>query len=424
MIKRLPALWPRAGLWRHSDFLKLWSGETISLFGSQVTLLGLPLIAILVLEASAFEVALLTAMDYLPFLLFSLPAGVWVDRLMRRPILIVTDVGRAVALATIPIAYASGALTLGQLYAVGFLVGTMTVFFELAYTAYLPALVDRNQLIDGNSKLEISRSAAQIAGPGAGGTLIEVLTAPIAVIADALSFVVSALFIIRIKGGERWSSPLATRRGLRAELAEGLRYVLEHPLFRPLIACTAIVNLFWNLAFAIYLVYLVRELGLTPAIVGLVLTVGNLGWLAGALLANRLAAWLRVGWILVGSAALFGPSWALVALAPQDAPIPFLIMGQAIGSLGGVVYNVTTLTLRQSIVPERMQGRVVGIARTVVWGTIPLGSLIGGVLASTIGLRPAIWVAAVGASTGILPVVLSQARSLVDMPREEIVTRL
>ena len=176
-------IWPKGGLWRHSDFLKLWSAETISQVGSQVTGLALPLVAIITLDVSAFEVALLGVIEFAPFILISLPAGVWVDRLPRRPILIVGDLGRAALLATIPIAYAVDALTIWQLYVVGFLFGVLTVFFDVAYQSYLPALVERDQLVDGNSKLEISRSGAQLAGPALAGVLIQALKAPLAILA-------------------------------------------------------------------------------------------------------------------------------------------------------------------------------------------------------------------------------------------------
>ncbi len=171
-------MWPTGGLWRHRDFLKLWSAETISQFGTQISGLALPLVAILVLDASTFEVAALGTVEFLPFILFTLPAGVWVDRLRRRPILIAGDLGRAVLLATIPLAYLADVLTLGQLYVVGFFVGVCTVFFDVAYQSYLPGLVERSQIIDGNSKLEVSRSAAQISGPGLAGLLVEIFTAP------------------------------------------------------------------------------------------------------------------------------------------------------------------------------------------------------------------------------------------------------
>jgi MFS family permease len=412
-------LWPRSGLWRHPDFLSLWGAATVSQLGSQITLIALPLVAVLVLDASTFQVALLTTFDFLPFLLFGLPAGVWVDRIARRPVMIATDVGRALALLTIPLAYAADVLTLGQLYAVGFFVGVLTVFFELAYTSYLPSLIERVQLIEGNSKLEISRSGAFIAGPGLGGVLVGLLTAPGAIVVDAVSFLASALLVLRIKGRERWVTTAGARAGLRRELVEGLRYVLSNRFLWPIASCTAILNLFWNAAFAVYFVFLARELDLEPALIGLVLMLGNVGWLGGALVAGRVTGRLGVGWTLAGSAFLFAPSGVLIAVAPESAPLPFLIAGQAIGAFAGVLYNITSMTLRQSVTPERLQGRTVGAIRTVVWGVTPLGALLGGALASFVGLRATFWIAAVGSAAAALPIIFSSARSLRQMPEPE-----
>ena len=194
-------LWPHGGLWRHGDFLKLWSAETVSQFGTQIGILALPLVAILELGASPFEVAALGTVEFLPFLLH-LPAGVWVDRLPRRPILIAGDLGRFVLLATVPIAFVADALSIWQLYMVGFLVGICTVFFDVAYMAYVPWLVERDQIIDGNSKLEISRSAAQVGGPGLAGGLVQIFTAPFAVLIDAISYLGSGLFVLGIRRHE------------------------------------------------------------------------------------------------------------------------------------------------------------------------------------------------------------------------------
>src|SRR6187549_3496171 len=218
------SLWPRGGLWRHGDFLRLWTGETISQFGSQISQLAIPFAAILVLDASAFEVAALGTVEFLPFIIFTLPAGVWVDRMRRRRILIAGDLGRAVLLGSIPIAYAFDALTLWQLYVVGFLVGICTVFFDVAYQSYLPSLVERSQIIDGNSKMEITRSGAQISGPGLAGLLVQIFTAPYAVLIDAVSFVASGFFIFRIRKPEeppRAAVPDGEKASMWTELKEG-----------------------------------------------------------------------------------------------------------------------------------------------------------------------------------------------------------
>ena len=413
----MPSLVPRGGLWRHGDFMKLWSAETISQIGSQVSGLALPFVAIVVLEASAFEVALLTVIEFAPFILISLPAGVWVDRLQRRPILVFADLGRALLLASIPVAYWADALTIWQLYGVGFAVGVLTVFFDVAYQSYLPALVARDHLVEGNSKLEVSRSGAQLAGPGLAGGLVEAVTAPVAVLVDAFSFLASALFLFRIRKTEQ--APTRAERqagpGMKAEVLEGLRYVLGNRYLRWIAVSTATFNFFGSIIFAIVLVYAVRELELGPGVIGIVLAVSNVGYLAGALLANRLSRRFGVGPTIVigasGSIALL-----LLAAAPKSNPIPFMIAAQAISSLGVPNYNITQVSFRQAITPERIQGRMNSVMRFVVWGVMPLGSLLGGALASWVSLRFAIWVGAIGMSLAVLPVLLSPVRTLREMP--------
>jgi MFS family permease len=412
--------WPKGGLWRHPDFLKLWSAETISQVGSQVTGLALPLVAIITLDVSAFEVALLGVIEFAPFILVSLPAGVWVDRLPRRPILIVGDLGRAVLLATIPIAYGLDVLTIWQLYVVGFLFGVLTVFFDVAYMSYLPSLIRRDQLVDGNSKLEISRSGAQLAGPALAGVLIQVLKAPLAIVLDALSFLASGLFVLAIRKQEEvperepGKSPL---HGMRSELSEGLRYVFGHKYLRWIAASTAMFNFFGNVMFAIFLVYAVRELGLSAGTIGVVFAIGNVGYLVGALTTNRVASKIGVGPAIVGGAAA-GMAALLVPLAPESSPVPFLIAFGVIAGYGVVLYNVTQGSFRQAITPERLQGRMNSVMRFIVWGVIPLGTLLGGALASAVDLKTALWVGAVGQSLAFLPVLLSPVRTLREMPEQ------
>jgi MFS family permease len=410
-------LWPRGGLWRHADFLKLWSAETISQLGTQVSLLALPLVAIITLEVSAFEVALLSVVEFAPFILVTLPAGVWVDRLRRLPILVAGDLGRVILLATIPLAWALDVLTIWQLYAVGFGVGVCAVFFDVAYQSYLPSLVDRQQLVEGNAKLEVSRSGAQIAGPAMAGPLVQTLTAPLAVLGDALSFVASALFLFRIRAQETAPErPLKHERTpMRRELGEGLRYVLGHRYLRWIAASTATFNFSSNVMWAILLVYAVRVLDLSPSEIGLVFAIGNVGYLVGAITTGRLSAALGVGPAIVLGAAT-GGSTLLVPLAPESEPLPFLIAAQAIVGFGLPLYNVTQVSLRQAITPERLQGRMNSVMRFIVWGVIPLGSLAGGALATATDLKVAIWVGAIGMSTAFLPVLLSPVRSLRHVP--------
>ncbi len=412
-------LWPTGGLWRHPDFLKLWSAETVSQFGTQISQLALPLAAIYVLHASAFEVAALTTVVFLPFLLVSLLAGVWVDRLRRRPILVAGDLGRAALLASIPIAYAFDSLTLWQLYGVGFLVGIATVFFDVAYQSYLPSLVDRQQLIDGNAKLEISRSGAQVGGPGLAGLLVDWLSAPVAILFDAVSFFGSALFIFGIR--KREVSPqgheAAARRGLREDLGEGLRYVVKHPFLKNIAACTAIFNFFGMLQFAVLLVFAVRELDLSAKAIGLALTFSNVGPLIAAFNARRISGRLGVGPTIIGASMVAGPMFLLIPFAPHgNAALAVLAPAFLVGGFANVLYNVTQVSLRQAITPERIQGRMNSVMRFIVWGTIPLGSLMGGALATWIGLKATLIIGGVGCTLPFLPVLFSPVRALRAMP--------
>lgn len=413
-------MWPTGGLWRHPDFLKLWSAETISQFGSQVSNLAIPLVAILVLDATVFEVAALTTIEFLPFILFTLPAGVWVDRLPRRPILIVGDFGRAALLVSVPIAYVADTLTLGQLFVVGFLVGIFQVFFDVAYQSYLPSLVERNQIIEGNSKFEISRSAAQVGGPGLAGGLVELFTAPYAVLLDAISFLASGLFILRIRKEEP-RPEVATIDGRKpsmwTDLKEGLRFVLGNPNLRAQAGCTATSNLFSSVAFSILLVFAVRELGLSAGVIGIIFSIGAAGSLAAALTATRVSRRFGIGPTSIVAAALFGPTMLLIAFAPAgNGAIPFLVAAMLVFGYTVVVYNIIQVSYRQAICPPRLQGRMNSVIRFIVWGTIPIGTLLGGALATWNGMRETIVVGAIGGGLGALFLLFSPQRHLRETP--------
>jgi MFS family permease len=406
------------GLWRHSDFMSLWGAETISLFGTQVTLLALPLVAIVTLDESAFRVALLTTAEFLPFLLLTLPAGVWVDRLPRRPILILANLGRAAALLSVPVAHWLGLLTIWQLYGVGFAVGVGTVFFDLAYMSYLPRLVRRAELLEGNAKLEMSRSVAQIGGPGLGGVLVSVLTAPVAIFVDAASYLISALLMGRIRTAEA-VAPRDERRSLRVELREGLGYVFRHPYQRGIVGAVAISNFFGQLVFAILLVFAVRELGLTAAAIGIILSLGSVGTLVAAVTARRVGDRLGVGRTVLVAAFLFGPGTLLIAVAPVDYAEVFIVAAIAIVGYGGTLFNVTMISLVQAITPDRILGRANASRRFVVWGVIPVGGVVAGVLAETIGLRETIVVGSLGGLLAVVPILASPIRSLGRMSELE-----
>src|SRR4051812_3442468 len=257
---------PTGGLWSHPDFMKLWTGQTISEFGSQISNLAIPLLAAISLHASAFQFALLGVLQFLPFILFALPAGVWVDRLRRRSILIAGDAARAVLLALIPILWAVGVLQMWQLLALSFVIGTFTVFFDVAYQSYLPDLIEREHLVDGNSKLQLTVSVSQVAGPSIAGALIGAITAPYAILADAISFVFSTVFMLRMRHREHVPEHTADepRPKMWPQVKEGLHWVVGHPWLRAIAACTGTSNFFSSVIFSIFALYMLRTLRLSP----------------------------------------------------------------------------------------------------------------------------------------------------------------
>jgi len=410
----------RRPLLRHPDFLKLWSAETISVFGSQITQLALPLIAATILQVSPFEFGLLATIEFLPFILLSLPAGVWVDRLRRRPIMIVADVGRAIALLTIPFAFLFDVLTIWQLYAVGFLNGCFTVFFDVSYQSYLPSVVERDQLVEGNSKLEITRSASQILGPGAAGILIGALRAPLAIFVDAISFLVSALFLVWIRRPEPEPEPhdetTGPRPSMRREVAVGLRYVTGHRWLRSIAATTGLSNLFSIVATSILILFLVRDRGFTAELIGFAFSIGGLGVLTAALTTSRLTKLLGVGRMLLIGAAGFSMSILPVAIAPDEWLFVAVAGSGFLGGFCGVAWNINQVSLRQAITPTGLLGKMNATMRFIVWGTIPVGAILGGTLGELIGLHNTIWVGAIGGAFAFLPVALSSVRSIREMP--------
>ena len=379
-------------LWRHPDFLKMWAGQTVSQFGSQVSLLALPTVVVLTLHGTALQVGLLSALQFLPFPTLGLAVGVWLDRLRRRPVMILADVGRALALGSIPVAFLLGSLTMAQLYAVAVVTGVCTVFFEVGYQSYLPSLVERGDLLEGNTKLELTRSAAQVAGPLTAGVLIQALGAARAVAVDAVSFVVSVLSLAAIRAPEPRAAGPIRGGSFLADLAEGLRVVLGSRVLNSLAGCTAMWNLGTNVVLAVLLIFAYRDLRLSPAAVGFVFGAISLGGVAGALVAGRLARRLGLGRTLLLAIVVAGLTYLGMPLARLGAPVAVL---SAFGFVQGMqvpIYNINQVSLRQVIVPDRLQGRMNATMRTIVWGALPLGSLLGGVLGSAIGVVPTILV--------------------------------
>jgi MFS family permease len=409
---------PTGALWQHPDFLKLWAGQTISEFGSQISGLAIPLLAAVSLHASAFEFSLLGVLGFMPFILFALPAGVWVDRLRRRSILIVCDAARAPLLAVIPILWALDALRMWQLLVLQFVIGLFTVFFDVAYQSYLPALIEREHLVDGNSKLQLTVGVSQVAGPSVSGALIAAITAPYAIAVDAVSFLLSTVFMLRMR--HRETPPEHTvdepRPKMWPQVKEGLQWVVGHPWLRSIAACTGTSNFFSSLMFAILVLYMVRSLGLSSFEVGMVFAVSSAGSIVAALATSRLNKWIGVGPTIAWTIVVSSLSGLAYPLAPKSFPLPLLMLGGAGFGFGAVAYNITQVSLRQAITPERLQGRMNAAMRWVVWGTIPLGSLTGGAVATWWGLHTALWVGAIGGLVPFIPVAFSSVRTIREMP--------
>lgn len=402
-------------LWRHLDFRRLWIGETVSQFGTMISELALPLVAILVVHASTFQVGLLSAFQTVAFAVVSLPAGAWVERMRFRHVLIVNDLIRAAALVSIPVAQIAGVLTIWQLYAVALVTGVSTVFFDVAYQSYLPRLIGRAQLVDGNAKLQASESVSQLAGPTAGGLLIQALTAPFAVLIDAASFVWSAAWVTAISFRE--PRPERTQdRNLRREIRDGLRFVTGNPMLRAIAICTGSSNLFSSMSMAVFYVLLARDLHVPPGIIGLITSAAAIGGLAGALAAARFARHVGQGPAIWISEAATGPLAFVAPFVRHNWTLVLLAVAMAGVSSGIVVYNITQVSFRQGLCPPTMLGRMNATMRFLVWGTMPAGSLLGGVLGTAIGVRETLFVAAAGGSLTFLPVFLSPLRRMRQLP--------
>ncbi len=386
-----------SSLWHNRDFRKLWTAQTISTIGAKVSFLALPLTAVLVLDATPAQMGYLSAAGALPGLL-GLFAGVWVDRTQRRGLLILADVGRGLLLLLIPLAAWLGALQITLLYAILFLTGTFDLLFGAAYHAYLPALVARPQLVAANSKLEISRSAAEIAGPTLGGWLIQLLSAPLAILADAGPFFLSALALSTIRQPEAAPTTSDKDEPLLRQLGAGLRLLRANRILLVITISTGIATFFNAALEAVYLLYMTRVLGLSSGLIGLIFGAGSVGFLVGALLPDWLAKRIGLGPMLIAGMMILAISDFVLPLAAgaQTLVVALLIGAQVSFGLGLTLYNVGQVSLRQSITPDHLLGRMNATLDFAVAGLIPLGALLGGFAGEWIGLRGTLLVAAGG----------------------------
>ncbi|SCL48309.1 MFS transporter [Micromonospora peucetia] len=406
----------RRSLLRSRNFGLLLAGQTVSELGTRVSGVAVPLLAVGTLDASVFQVALLTALAWLPYLIFSLPAGILADRVDQRRLMVACDLGRAALLLSVPVVALAGRLTLGFLYAVVGLCGVLTVLFTVAHKSMLPRLVPADRLVDANAKLTVSQDSAELVGPTVGGVLVGLVGAARTFVVTGLTFAVSGLTLLLIRDAPAAPTPHRDRVPLRVEMTEGLGFIRRQPILRSILACTTTSNFFAMASSSIEVVFLLQELHATPALVGLVFSVSAVGGLVVGVLADRLTTWLgsaRVIWVAM---AVPGPLYLLMPLAQPGWGMLLYGIGLAAFSANAVLYNVATLTYRQRITPPELLGRVNAAFLWVCFGVIPLGALVGGTLGSQLGLRPALWICVLGTWSAALFVVVSPLRRMRDMP--------
>lgn len=380
----------RGGLLRHRDFRLLWAGQTASAIGSNVTTVALPLVAVTVLDTGTFGVAVLTAAAWLPWLLVGLPAGAWVDRLPRRPVMVACDLVSALLFLSVPVAAALGALTVAQLLAVALGAGLARVFFETADQVYLPVLLRPEQVPEGNARLQATQTASYVLGPGIAGVVAQVVGAVAALLLDALSFLFSAVCLLRIRAVEKRPERVDRSRSLRREIGEGIRFVARDPYLRVLAVFGAASNVGLVGYQAVLVVFLVREARLAPASVGALVAVMSLGGIAGALLATRLGRRLGTARAMLLAGVLTGPMALLIPLVGPGGRLALPAVGGMLVSLGVAVGNVLKGSFRQTYTPHHLLGRVTVSMHMLNYGTIPLAALLSGAVGAAYGAGTAI----------------------------------
>jgi MFS family permease len=413
-----PARRARFGvLWKHADFMKFWTGETVSLFGTQVTFLALPLTAILVLNATPQELGLIRFLENVPFLLLALLVGAWVDRRRKRPVMIGANIVRACLVISVPVLAITGGLRMPVLYAIAFGIGVGTVFFDVCWMSYVPSLVSKEHLVEANSKVATSYSAADVAGPGLGGGLVELFTAPKAMYANAFGYAVSVITLAFIKVEEPKPEKKPARH-LFAEVKEGLGLVLRNRYVRATTAQGGVWNFAFIMSNTMFLLYAIRTLHFSAGLVGLVLSVGAVGGLVGSALASSLSRRFPYGRMIMLATA-FGtlPSFLIPgATGSKTVMIVIFMVAFFMIQYGLATANVLMITLRQAVTPRGMLARMTAASRTVLYTLGPLGGLAGGALGAAIGLRATLWVAATCFAISLVPIYASPIPSLRELP--------
>ena len=405
-------------MFRNRDFRLLLLGQTTSQLGAQVSGVAIPLLAALTLQATPFEFGLISASGTVAFALIGLPAGAWVDRWPRRPVLVASDVIRAVLLGSIPVAALLGVLTITQLIVVSLLSGFARVFFDIGYQSYLPAVVGQDGLLTGNSAMETLRATGQVAGPGLGGWLVAVAGAANVVLIQAVTFAVSAVSLVAIRTREPATPPRENRSRLRAEVKEGLLFVARTRLLRATAITSTAGNFAFALASAVSFLFMLRTVGLSAIAIGIVLALGSLTVIAGAAWTPRLARRFGSARIMWLSLAVTGPIALVSPLAQRGWLAVLLVVGTAAGEFGQIIYAITNVSLRQRLCPDHLLGRVNATMRFLMMGLFPLGALFGGILGELVGLRPTLLLAGgiIVASTVPVYRALRGIRDVEDVP--------
>lgn len=417
--RRGPAVRPRS-LAFQADFRRLWTGDLLGQLGAQLAGLVLPVYAVQQLDAGAWQMGLLSAAETAAFLVVGLPAGAWVDRMRKRPVLVVADVVRAAVLAVVVTAASTGHASMPLLYVAALVMSCATVFFDVAHQSYVPGLVGLDRIVEGNAKLQATASVAQVTAPALGGALLRVMSAPALLAVTVLTYLASALAVRRIARTEVLPDRSA-RRPVALEIAEGLRFVVDQPLLRRIVACTSMGNLFGSISGALLVLYALRVLRLDEAALGVVLAAGAVGGLVGALLGDRVSRWVGEGRVIPVSALALGPGSALVPLAAplQSVGVPAeipLVVGGALSTFMVVVYNVAQVSFRQRLCPPALLGRMNASVRFLVWGTIPVGGVLAGWLGTSLGTVPALWIGSAGIGLAAIPVLASPLRTMRTLP--------
>jgi len=375
-------------------FRAFWLGQTVSAVGTQVSMVALPLIAVLALRVGPIELGILAALETIPYLVLSLPAGVIVDRMDRRAIMIACDVGRAAALGIAAVALALGTASIGLLYVVALVVGALSVFFTVAYTSYLASILSADRLGQLQARLELSESGARIAGPSIAGTLVELAGGAVAIFIDAASYVVSAIALLGSARPARADEPASRQVGFLGGMGDGLRRVAGDQILRDLAGSTAVFNLGSGMILAVLVLFATQDVGLDAAGFGLVYGIGNVGFVLGAMAVGASTSRFGVGRSLLGTAYLSAVAMILIAVAGPGAGILLLLAGRFVGAVATPIYNVNLVSLRQARVDDAVMGRINGTFQFIDWGVLPLGSLLGGAIAAALGPRAALDAAA------------------------------